>query len=180
MGADVVVLDINHRRLSYLDDIFGRTIQTLFSNQFNIENCLRESDVLIGAVLVPGEKAPQIVSREQLSLMKPGSVIVDVAVDQGGCFETSRPTTHDNPIYKIDDVVHYCVSNMPGAVALTSTIALTNQTLVYGLKLADYGLKHAIEHDDSALKRGVNLCDGALTNKAVAASLEIEYSELLL
>ncbi len=141
MGARVTVLDVNAERLVYLDDIFGSSITTLYSNAANIEKVLRESDLVIGAVLLPGAKAPQLIKREHLLMMKKAAVIVDVAVDQGGCVETCHPTTHDNPVYIVGDIVHYCVTNMPGAVALTSTMALTNTTLPYGLMIADHGLE---------------------------------------
>ena len=177
IGADVHILDIDYKRLTYLDDIFGSSIQTLFSNPANIKRCLTECDVLVGAVLLPGASTPNLVQRKHLALMKPGAVIVDVSVDQGGCIETTHPTTHDNPIYVVDNLVHYCVANMPGAVALTSTLALTNHTLLYGLKLANQGLKKAVE-TDPALKHGVNICKGYLTNKAVANSLNLPYHEL--
>ncbi|RKX89070.1 MAG: alanine dehydrogenase, partial [Spirochaetes bacterium] len=137
IGADVTILDVNARRLAYLDDIFGSGITTLYSTEANIESSLKESDLVIGAVLIPGARAPQLVKREHLKTMKEGAVIVDVAVDQGGCVETIKATTHDNPVYNIDGVVHYGVANMPGAVALTSTLALTGTTLRYGLYLAD-------------------------------------------
>lgn len=177
IGAHVSILDISQKRLAYLDDIFGSSIQTLFSNPDNIETCLRECDVLIGAILLPGARAPKLVGRRHLALMKPGAVIVDVAVDQGGCVATTKPTTHDKPIYKVDGVVHYCVANMPGAVALTSTIALTNQTLHFGLQLASQGVAHAVRANP-ALKLGVNLYKGHVTNQPVAASLELPYTPL--
>ena len=143
MGANVTIMDINIHRLEYLDDIFGARIQTLYSNDVNIENALKEADLVIGAVLIPGKKAPKLIKRSYLREMRPGSVIVDVAVDQGGCCETTQMTYHDDPIYKVDGVVHYCVGNMPGAVPRTSTIALTNATLSYGLLLAEHGLEAA-------------------------------------
>ena len=177
MGADVTILDISHSRLCYLDDIFGNAIQTLFSSPANIHSCLPDSDVLIGAVLLPGALAPRLVTRKDLAIMKPGSVIVDVAIDQGGCFETSHPTTHDNPIYKVAGVVHYCVANMPGAVALTSTLALTNQTLFYGLQLADGGFEGAVRAS-AALRRGVNLCMGRVTNRPVAEALGLPCADI--
>ena len=177
IGANVSILDINQRRLAYLDDIFGSRIQTLFCNRANTEAVLAECDVLIGAVLLPGALTPHLVSRQDLGLMKPGAVIVDVAVDQGGCTETSRPTSHDDPIYEVDGIVHYCVSNMPGAVALTSTLALTNQTLPYGLALAGNGVGGAILADP-ALRLGVNLWRGLLTHEPLANSLEMEYTKL--
>jgi alanine dehydrogenase len=172
IGANVSILDVSQQRLAYLDDIFGSSIQTLFSNRPNIEKCLRECDVLVGAVLVPGARAPKLVTRRDLKLMRDGAVIVDVAVDQGGCVETIRPTTHDQPIYKVDGVVHYGVANMPGSVALTSTLALTNQTLVYGLQLADQGIARAV-FSNPALRLGVNLCRGHVTHRSVAESLKM-------
>jgi alanine dehydrogenase len=177
MGADVAILDISQRRLAYLADIFGNSLQTLFSTRANIVSVLRDCDVLIGAVLVTGAKAPRLVTRKDLALMRPGSVIVDVAIDQGGCVETSQPTTHDQPVYTVDRIVHYCVANMPGAVALTSTLALTNQTLMYGLELADAGCAQAVA-SDMALRKGVNLCRGHITHRAVAESLGLPYREL--
>ena len=143
MGAEVTILDINTNRLAYLDDIFQTQITTLVSNDRNIEKIARESDVVIGAVLIPGAKAPRLIRREHLKMMKKGAVLVDVAVDQGGCFETTKATYHDDPVYVVDDVIHYCVANMPGAVARTATLALTNATLTHGLSLADKGVKAA-------------------------------------
>ena len=177
IGADVTVLDISQHRLAYLDDIFGKTLQTLFSNPANIQACLKECDVLIGGVLLPGATAPRLVTRADLKLMKRGAVIVDVAIDQGGCIETSRPTTHDAPIYEVDGIIHYCVANMPGAVALTSTLALTNQTLFFGLQLADAGFGAAVRKS-RALRLGVNMHEGKLTCKAVADSLGLPWTEL--
>ncbi len=177
IGAHVSILDISQKRLAYLDDIFGSSIQTLFSNAANIEHCLTTADLLIGGVLVTGARAPKLVRRKHLKLMKPGAVIVDVAVDQGGCVETTHPTTHDKPIFTVDGVVHYCVANMPGAVALTSTLALTNQTLFYGLQLADRGVRRAVA-ENAALKLGVNLCLGQVTYKSVAESLKLPFTPL--
>lgn len=176
-GAEVTVLDINARRLAYLDDIFGSSISTLYSTQANIETVLAECDLLIGAVLIPGARAPRLVRREQLALMKPGAVIVDVAVDQGGCIETTRPTTHDDPVYIIDGVVHYCVANMPGAVALTSTLALTGATLRYGLRLAGLGLKQAVA-TSRPIATGVNTFDGKITCRGVAAAFDLPWSDI--
>jgi alanine dehydrogenase len=178
IGAEVTILDVNMRRLAYLDDIFGSSLQTLFSTPANIEWALRQADVVIGAVLLPGARAPRLIRREHLKLMKPGAVIVDVAIDQGGCAETSKPTTHDDPIYKVDDVVHYCVANMPGAVALTSTLALTNVTLFYGRRLAAVGNGPELLKD-AALASGVNTHAGKLTYKPVADSLGIPYQPLV-
>ncbi len=177
MGADVTILDINADRLAYLDDIFGSRITTLYSTEANIEAVLKDSDLIVGAVLLPGSKAPTLVNREHIKLMKKGSVIVDVAVDQGGCVETIKPTTHDDPVYVIDDVVHYGVANMPGAVALTSTKALTSTTLPYGLMIADLGLEEACKKSRSIYK-GVNLYEGKITYKAVAEAFDLKYIEL--
>jgi len=177
IGADVNILDVSHRRLAYLDDIFGPRVQTLFSNDTNVYHSIVEADLVVGAVLVPGAAAPKLILKEHLRDMKKGSVIVDVAVDQGGCAETTRPTTHDDPIFVVDGVVHYCVANMPGVVALTSTLALTNQTLPYGLELADKGFEDAVSQNQ-ALRRGVNLWRGRVTCQAVADSLGLEYSRL--
>ena len=177
MGADVTILDISASRLAYLDDIFGSRITTLYSTDANIEKVLRESDVLIGAVLLPGAKAPILVKKEQLKLMKKGAVIVDVAIDQGGCIETIRPTTHDNPVYVVDGVVHYGVTNMPGAVALSSTLALTSTTLPYGLMMAEMGIEKACRKSE-ALYKGVNIYNGKCVYRNVALAFGIEYSEL--
>jgi alanine dehydrogenase len=177
MGADVTILDVNADRLAYLDDIFGSRITTLYSTDANIEKALRECDLLIGAVLLPGAKAPTLVKKEHLKLMKKGAVIVDVAVDQGGCVETIKPTTHDNPVYIIDDVVHYGVANMPGAVALSSTIALTSTTLPYGLMIAELGLEAAAKKS-KAIYRGVNIYKGNCTYENVAKAFNINYTEL--
>ena len=171
LGARVTVLDINHSRLQYLDDIFGGRVQTLASNPGNIAEVIAEADLLIGAVLIPGAKAPHLVTREMLAAMKPGSVIVDVAVDQGGCVETIRPTTHDAPIYLVDGIVHYGVANMPGAVPNTSTIALSNQTLPYTIELADNGLMAL--RDSPALRKGLNTHAGQLTYQAVGEAFDL-------
>jgi len=149
IGANVTVLDINAKRLAYLDDIFGSSITTLYATEANIESVLRESDIVIGAVLVAGETAPRLITRQHLSIMQHGAVIVDVAIDQGGCAETSKPTTHSDPIYIVDSIVHYCVANMPGAVARSSTIALTSVTLQYGLMIANLGLAAAARSNEA-------------------------------
>ncbi len=175
-GAEVTVLDLSHDRLRYLEDIFDGGITTLYSNRKNITDCLAETDLLVGAVLVTGASAPKLVKREDLKLMKPGSVIVDVAVDQGGCVETTRPTTHDDPVFTIDGIIHYCVSNMPGAVPVTSTIALVDQTLRYGMDIAGKGLVRAAA-ENSALRLGINTYNGYITHPAVAKSLGMEYKE---
>lgn len=177
MGAQVTVLDINFERLRYLDDIFGGRVETLFSNTFNIEEKVTNSDLVIGAVLIPGHKAPHLVTKSMVSKMPGGSVIVDISVDQGGCIETTRPTSHSHPTYVIDGVVHYCVTNMPGAVARTSTFALTNATLAYALEIASKGFLKAIKENNS-LARGLNLIDGKVVHKAVAEDLGYEYSPL--
>ncbi|MCH2174826.1 MAG: alanine dehydrogenase [Lentisphaeria bacterium] len=174
IGAQVTVLDLNASRMAYLDDVFGASITTLYSTESNIEQICRESDLIIGAVLVPGAAAPRLITKEHLSLMKPGTVLVDVAIDQGGCFETSRATTHDDPIYIVDDIVHYCVANMPGAVALSSTLALISTTLGHGLSIADHGLEEAcLAHE--GLSKGLNTYNGSIVYKAVAESLDLPY-----
>ena len=171
LGARVTILEINHARLQYLDDIFNGRIQTLASNPGNIAEIIRKADLLIGAVLIPGAKAPHLVTKDMLQTMKPGAVIVDVAVDQGGCIETIHPTTHDDPIYVVDGVVHYAVANMPGAVPNTSTTALSNQTLSYALKLA---AKHTDAlKEDAALLKGLNTHQGQLTYESVGKALGI-------
>ena len=174
IGADVTLLDVNPTRLAYLDDIFGSRVTTLYSTDSNIEMVLRECDILIGAVLIPGQAAPKLVRREHLALMKSGAVIVDVAVDQGGCVETIRPTSHDDPVYIVDEVVHYGVTNLPGAVARSSTQALTSTTLSYGLAIAEHGLAAAMRAD-SGLRAGLNLYEGRVTHEAVASSLGMDY-----
>ncbi|TYB96071.1 MAG: alanine dehydrogenase [Kosmotoga sp.] len=177
LGAKVSVLDVNINRLEYLDDIFGGRIETLYSSRANIEKILEESDLLIGAVLRHGAKAPRLIKRDDLKRMKKGAVIVDVAVDQGGCVETSKPTTHDDPVFVIDDIVHYCVANMPGAVARTATQALTGVTLKYGLEIADNGLEKAARENDE-IAAGINLYENKLTYRAVADDLGLKYSDL--
>ena len=177
LGANVNILDINMERLRYLDDVMPSNVQTLYSNKHNIENLIKETDLLIGAVLLVGEKAPNLISKDMLSMMQYGSVIVDVAVDQGGCVETCKPTTHKNPTYIVDDVVHYCVSNMPGSVPHTSTIALTNITLPYIKDIANNGLQKTLNDNDS-LKYGVNTYNGTITHEAVARSFDLNYSPL--
>lgn len=175
MGARVVVLDLNHDRLQYLDDVFRGQIGTRTSNEANVEETVFDADLVIGAVLIPGGRAPWLVTRDMLKDMQSGSVIVDVSVDQGGCVETSRPTTHSNPTFVIDEVVHYCVANMPGAVPRTSTFALTNQTLPYTLRLAGQGLD-AIRKSEP-LQHGLNTFRGQLTHKAVAEAFEVVYRD---
>ncbi|MFW5688722.1 MAG: alanine dehydrogenase [Spirochaetota bacterium] len=175
IGANVTILDVNARRLAYLDDIFGSSITTLYATDANLEYVLREADIVIGAVLLPGESTPKLINRDHLKLMKPGAVLVDVAIDQGGIAETSKPTTHDEPIYIVDDVVHYCVANMPGAVARSSTIALTSVTLAYGLQLADLGPDEAFAANE-ALRKGLNIAGGACVHEKVARSCGLPYT----
>ena len=167
IGADVTILDINLKRLEYLDDIFGARIQTLLSNDSNIERAVTSADLVIGSVLIPGGATPKIFKRSYLSKMKNGSVFVDVAIDQGGCGESSHVTSHDDPIYIEEGVVHYCVGNMPGAVPRTSTIALTNATLRYGLQIAESGLEEACRKNP-VIYSGINTYDGMIANKNVA------------
>ena len=175
LGADVTVLDISTNKLSYVDDIFHGQVETLFSSEANIEKICRESDLIIGAVLIPGSRAPRIIRRAHLGLMKKSAVLVDVAVDQGGCFETSRPTTHNDPVFTVDGVVHYCVANMPGAVALTSTAALTSSTLPFGLRLAEHGVEEACRRW-ADLREGLNLYRGMVTHKSVADAFGLPYT----
>jgi len=177
MGAQVTVIDRNLDRLRYLDDIFGSQIRTLVSNTYNIWNAIENADLVICGVLIPGAAAPKLITREMLSCMHKGAVIVDVSVDQGGCVETSRPTTHSDPVFFVDDVLHYCVTNMPGAVPRTSTFALTNVTLPYALKLASLGFQAAIR-SDPGLRMGVNTYRGYVTHPAVAESQGLEYTPL--
>lgn len=169
MGAKVTIVDLNLNRLRELDDIFNGRVHTLASNSYNVAHAVREADLVIGGVLIPGAAAPKIVTREMVAKMKKGAVIVDVAIDQGGCIETARPTTHSDPSYVVDGVVHYCVTNMPAAVPNTSTLALTNATFPYVLRLAQHGAKAAIQAD-SGLRDGVNTYEGVLTCKPVAES----------
>ena len=174
MGANVTIVDVSTRRLAYLDDIFPRQVTTLFSTRANIQKALKDADLVIGAVLLPGRSTPKLVQKEDLKLMKPGSVIVDVAVDQGGCVETTHATTHADPIFEVDGVIHYCVANMPGAVARTSTRALVNSTLPMGLKLANMGAEAALA-EDKGLMEGLNCYAGKCTYPGVAEALGLEY-----
>jgi len=173
MGAEVTVLDLSLPRLRHLDEVFGSVFRTRYASKGNTEEIVADSDMVIGAVLIPGAAAPKLVSRAQLSTMKPGAAIVDVAIDQGGCFETSKATTHDDPVYEVDGIMHYCVANMPGAVARTSTIALTNATMPFMLALADKGWKKACG-DDKHLLAGLNAHAGRVTYAAVGEALGIE------
>ena len=176
MGANVTIVDVSTRRLAYLDDIFPRQVTTLFSTRANIQAALKDADLVIGAVLLPGRSTPKLVRKEDLKLMKPGAVIVDVAVDQGGCMETTHATTHADPIFEVDGVIHYCVANMPGAVPRTSTLALTGATLPYALKIAKLGAEAACKAD-SALMKGLNTYNGHLTFKAVADAQGLAYTD---
>ena len=173
MGADVTVLDMSLPRMRYLDDVFGKDFKTRYASRDNTAQLIQSADMVIGAVLIPGAAAPKLITREQLGTMKPGSVLVDVAIDQGGCFETSKATTHDEPIYEVDGIVHYCVANMPGAVARTSTIALGNATMPFMLSLADKGWKDACAEDPHLLA-GLNTHKGHLTYFAVGKALGID------
>jgi alanine dehydrogenase len=177
LGAQVSLLDVSIPRLRYLSDIMPPNVTTLYSNEYNIRELVKTHDLIIGAVLIPGAKAPNLVTRDMLKTMRPGTVIVDVAVDQGGCVETCQPTTHDNPTYIIDDVVHYCVANMPGAVPYTSTLALTNATLPYALQLANKGWKKAC-NDSKDLRLGLNIVQGDVVYKGVAEAFDLPYVEV--
>lgn len=177
MGACVTVLDINIDRLRYLSDIFEGKLTTMASNKSNIEAAVADADLVVGAILIPGAKANKLITMDMLTKMRKGSVIVDVAVDQGGCCEASRPTTHDNPVFTTEGILHYCVTNMPGAVSRTSTFALTNATLPYIIKLADMGYQKAIQ-TDNALRKGLNVFKGKVVSAPVAESLQLEYTPL--
>ncbi|MCL1883131.1 MAG: alanine dehydrogenase [Defluviitaleaceae bacterium] len=177
LGASVIIMDNNISRLTYLDDVFGNEIQTMYSTASAIEVALANADLVIGAVLIPGGAAPKLIKKSHLKNMKRGSVIVDVAVDQGGCCETSRPTYHDNPTFVEDGVIHYCVGNMPGAVSQTSTFALTNATLSYGLKIASQGLENASKADKGLLA-GINVYKGQITCEEVARVFNMPYTKL--
>lgn len=176
LGADVTIADISLPTLRHVAETMPR-VKTLYSSRHNIESQLPDVDLVVGSVLIPGAKAPKLITRDMLKLMRPGSVIVDVAIDQGGCFETSRPTTHSEPTYVIDGVVHYAVANIPGAVPRTSTLALTNATLPYAIRLANKGWRQACR-EDAALAQGVNMVDGKVTFPAVAEAWGLEYTKL--
>lgn len=175
MGADVTILDKNLNQLKEIDEMYNGRIKTLLSNDTNIVSQLRSVDVVIGAVLIPGASAPKLIKRKWLSIMKPGSVLVDVAIDQGGCFETSVATTHENPTYVVDGIIHYCVANMPGAVARTSTLALTNATLPFVLEIVEKGAQKALL-DNNHLCNGLNIYQGKYTHRAVATALDKAYT----
>jgi len=172
LGADVTIMDVSLPRLRYLDDIMPANVKTMMSNEYNIREMVKVSDVIIGAVLIPGTKAPRLVTKDMLKTMRPGTVLVDVAVDQGGCFETTKATTHADPTFVIDDVLHYCVANMPGAVPRTSTIALTNSTLPYAVQIAEKGWKQACI-DSEPLRKGLNIVDGKVLYKGVAEAWDL-------
>ncbi len=174
LGADVTIYDVNLERLRYLSDVMPANCKLIMYSPLSIREDIKSADVVVGAVLVAGAKAPKLVTRDMISTMKKGSVMVDVAIDQGGCFETSRPTTHTDPVFTIDGVTQYCVANMPGAVARTSTIALTNATLPYALQIADKGWEKALA-EDPALAKGLNVCDGKVVYKPVAEALDLPY-----
>ncbi len=177
MGAQCTVLDVRADTMAYLEDVFGGAIETLYSNPTNIEQAVARADLVVGGVLLAGARAPKLVTEDMLKRMEPGSVVVDVAVDQGGCIETCRPTTHDNPTYEVHGVVHYCVANMPGAVSQTSTWALTNTTMAYAVKMADLGLVAAAKAD-IALAKGLNVYKGQIVYEAVAQAHKMEYVPL--
>ena len=177
MGAHVVILDTSLDRLRYLDDVLPSNVDTVFSNRHNILAAVAKADLIIGAVLLPGKKAPHLITRDDLKTIPNGCVIVDVAVDQGGCVETIKPTTHEDPTYFVDGVLHYAVANMPGAVPRTSTLALTNATLPYGLKLANMGWKDACRQD-SALKLGLNVVDGKIVYPGVAEAFGLPFTDV--
>jgi len=174
LGASVIMMDVNLQRLRYLDDVMPANVRTMMSNEYNIREQIKTADLIIGAVLIPGAKAPHLLTRDMLKLMRPGTVVVDVAVDQGGCIETCKPTTHEDPTYIIDDVVHYCVANMPGAVPYTSTLALTNATLPYALQLAEKGWKIACQ-ENKELELGLNVVNGDIVYKGVSEAFDLPY-----
>jgi alanine dehydrogenase len=170
-------MDVNLQRLRYLDDVMPKNVHTMMSNEYSIRELVKDHDLIIGGVLIPGAKAPKLITRDMLKTMRPGTVLVDVAVDQGGCIETCRPTTHEDPTFIIDDVVHYCVANMPGAVPYTSTLALTNATLPYAIRLANNGWKKACKESND-LKNGLNVIRGEVVYKAVADAFNLPYTDV--
>ena len=177
LGADVTILDISLDRLRELDDIMPKNVKTKFSNQYNIKQEIQNAHLVIGAVLIAGAKAPNLITKDMLKDLRKGTVLVDVAVDQGGCFETTKPTTHSSPTYIIDDVLHYSVANMPGAVPMTSTEALTNATVAYAIEIANKGWKKAC-NENEPLKKGLNIINGDIVYKAVADAFDLNYTEL--
>lgn len=176
IGADVTILDIDTARLAYIDQMFGMKIHTLFSSRSNLLASISDADVVIGAVLIPGAKAPKLVKKEDLQLMKKGAILTDVAIDQGGCFETSKPTTHNDPVFEVSGILHYCVANMPGSVAKTATLALTDSTLNFGLNIAKHGVKEAALKD-CAILEGLNTYNGKCTYKGVSDAFGIAYTD---
>jgi alanine dehydrogenase len=177
LGANVTIVDISLARLRYLEDIMPANVDTVMSNEYNIRELIKSANLIIGGVLIPGAKAPSLITRDMLKLMKPGTVMVDVAIDQGGCFETSKATTHEDPIYEVDGVVHYCVANMPGAVPYTSTLALTNATLPYALQLANLGWKQACSNNEE-LRKGLNVVNGQVVFKGVSDAWNLPYTDV--
>lgn len=179
MGADVTICDVSLPRLAYLADVMPKNVKTLMSSEYNIREELKSADLVVGSVLIPGAKAPKLVTRDMLALMEPGTVLVDVAIDQGGCFETSHPTTHQEPTYYVDGILHYCVANIPGAVPYTSTLALTNATLPYALQLANKGWRKACA-DNEELRKGLNVVEGKVVYKEVAEAWGLPFEDLVL
>jgi alanine dehydrogenase len=177
LGADVTIMDVSLPRLRQLDDILDKNVKTVYSNEYNVREAIKDSDLIVGAVLIPGAKAPSLITRDMLNTMRPGTVMVDVAIDQGGCFETSKATTHEDPIFVVDNVIHYCVANMPGAVPYTSTLALTNATLPYALQLANKGWKKACA-ENKELELGLNVVDGKVVYKGVAEAFNLPYVDV--
>lgn len=175
LGADVTIMDVSLARMRYLADVMPANVKTMMSNEYNVREMIKHADLVVGAVLIPGAKAPHLITRDMLKDMKKGAVVVDVAVDQGGCIETCKPTTHEDPTYVIDDVVHYCVANMPGAVPYTSTLALTNATLPYAIQLADKGWKKAAQ-ENADLVPGLNVINGEIVYQAVAEAFNMPYT----
>lgn len=177
LGAQVSVLDVDVEKLRYIDDLYFGRVETLVSNHFHLADSVKSADLLVGGVLIPGANAPKLITREMVSTMKPGSIIVDVAVDQGGCCETTRPTTHSDPVYEVDGVLHYCVTNMPGAVPRTSTRALTNVTTSYARRIASRGIEEAIR-SDLHLRSGVNVYQGHITCEPVAEAQQLPFTPI--
>lgn len=177
MGADVTIMDLSLPRLRYLDDVMPANVNTYMSSEYNVREMIGSHDLIVGAVLIPGAKAPHLITRDMLKEMRPGTVLVDVAVDQGGCIETCKPTTHEDPIFIIDEVVHYCVANMPGAVPYTSTLALTNATLPYAIELANKGWKQACK-ESNELKLGLNVINGEVVYKGVSEAFGLPYADV--
>lgn len=177
LGADVTLMDVSLPRLRQLDDLLDKNVKTVYSNEYNVREAIKTADLIVGAVLIPGAKAPSLITKDMLSTMRPGTVMVDVAIDQGGCFETSKATTHQDPIYVVDGVIHYCVANMPGAVPYTSTLALTNATLPYALQLANKGWKKACA-ENKELELGLNVVDGKVVYQGVAEAFNLPYVDV--